>query len=449
MIFRLPAVIIAAMLIATSLTASAVTYRVGAGSVVITPEEPMWMAGYASRQTPSEGTLLDIYAKALVIEDTAGAKSVVVSLDLTGVSAECSKRVSELIEDKYSIPRANLMMTASHTHSGPVVRDNLIHMYGLSDEEANKVTAYTEALPGRIVQAIDAAMESIEPCALHWGIGNAGFAMNRREYTPTGVINRMNPIGPVDHDVPVLVARRADGTAKAILFGYACHNTTLSIMQWSGDYAGFAQANIEEAVPGATALFVTGAGADANPLPRRTVELAKKYGHELADAVLETLSGDLSPVSGEVRARFKEIPLELSPAPSREEVEAQLKDENVYIQRRAQHLLQTIDEKGAIPETYPYPVQVWQFGDSLQIVALGGELTVDYALLIKHEFDATKQFVIGYANDVCAYIPSLRVLLEGGYEGESSMIYYGFHGPWAPSIEKDIMAAVRELATKE
>ncbi|MCL4691563.1 MAG: hypothetical protein KJ060_03525, partial [Candidatus Hydrogenedentes bacterium] len=118
---------------------------------------------------------------------------------------------------------------------------------------------------------------------------------------------------------------------------------------------------------------------------------------------------------------------------------------NVYIQRRAKGLLRKFDAKGALDTTYPYPVQVWKLGDTLQFTVLGGEATVDYSLRLKYELGREKQFVIAYANDVCSYIPSLRVLREGGYEGESSMIYYGFYGPWAPPIEEDIVAAVHEL----
>lgn len=446
MIFRLVAI---ALVLGSGIAWSEGALRIGAAAIAITPKEPMWMAGYAARKGPADGKQQELYAKALAIQDESDAISIIVTTDLIGMPAGLAKDVSTRVENAHGIPRGRVMLTSSHTHSGPAISDNLIHMYGLDDEQVAKVVAYTATLTDHLERVINEAIADIEPGTLHWGNGHADFAVNRREYTPNGVINRANPIGPVDHDVPTLLAKRNDGSMKAVLFGYACHNTTLDLMQWCGDYAGFAQEDVENAMPGTIAMFATGCGADANPIPRRTLALAQQYGKQLADAVLSTVEGEMSEVKGPLSTRYKEIPLTLTPAPSREEVEKQLESDNVYIQRRAKHLLNVIEEQGSIPETYPYPVQVWKFSDTLQMSVLGGEVVVDYALLLKHEFGSEKQFVIGYANDVCSYIPSLRVLLEGGYEGAESQIYYGFHGPWATSIETDIMTAIRELAADE
>lgn len=422
--------------------------KVGAGRCVITPEQDMWMSGYASRTEPSSGKLHDLWAKALVIEDESGARGVIITTDLVGLPASIARPTAELIEKEFGIPRERVMLTASHTHSGPVLRDNLFGMYGLNEDQWKLVEDYTAKLPGLIVTAVRQGIEGLEPGTLHWGIGEAGFAKNRRKYTVNGVTNDFNPIGPVDHDVPVLSARAADGSLKAVLFGYACHCTVLGIQQWNGDYAGFAQVYLEKKFPGTTALFAAGCGGDQNPLPRREIELAEKYGMELANAVEAALNGTTHDVCGPIHAAYREIPLALSPPPTREEVENQLQSTDVYIQRRAQSLIQKYEEAGALDTTYPYPVQVWRLGDTLQFTVLGGEATVDYSLRLKYELGREKQFVIAYANDVCSYIPSLRVLREGGYEGESSMIYYGFHGPWAPAIEEDIVATVHELTEK-
>jgi hypothetical protein len=422
--------------------------KVGVGRAIITPEQDMWMAGYASRKAPSDGKLHDLWAKALAVQDATGARSVMITTDLIGVSAPLSKSVAELAQAEFGIPRERVMITASHTHSGPVARDNLISMYELDDEQTRLLNAYTAALPGLLMDAVRGAIADLESGTLHWGNGHADFARNRREYTENGVINRINPIGPVDHDVPILAVRRADGSLKGLLFGYACHNTCLSIHQFSGDYAGFAQLYVEAQQPGVTALFVSGCGGDQNPLPRRTVTLAETYGEMLGKAVLAAADSSMTELPDTLRAAYEEISLGLTEPPSREEVQQQLEDDNVYVRRRAESLLEQFERNGALATTYPYPVQVWQFGDALQITALGGEVVVDYSLRIKQEYGRERNFVIGYANDVCAYIPSLRVLREGGYEGGGAMLYYGFYGPWAPPIERDIMASVHRLSAK-
>jgi len=415
---------------------------VGVGSVVITPEEPIWLSGYAGRSAPSEGKVQDIFAKAIVFEDEAGVRSVVVTTDLIGLTRAISTQTAQLVSDELGIPRERLMLTASHTHCAPVVRGNLMSMYALDAEQMRRVNAYSDALPGKILAAVQAAVDDLEPGSAHWGHGEAGFAINRRQYTQGGVALGVNPIGPVDHDVPVVVAKRADGSVKGVLFGYACHNTTLDFPQISGDYAGYAQAHIERAMPGVVALFASGCGADANPHPRRSLDLAKSHGAELGSAVLQALDTELTTLDGPIRAVFDEVTLELSEPPTREELEAQLESDNVYIQRRAKDLLEAFEGGEGLKETYPYPIQIFQFGDDLQITALGGEVVVDYALIIKQQLSPHSTWVAGYANDVMCYIPSERVLEEGGYEGATSMRYYQKPSVWKSGLEQKILTEV-------
>ena len=423
--------------------------KAGVGRAVLTPAQPIWLAGYASRTAPSDGKVHDLFAKALAMEDETGARTVLVTTDLVGLPVSVVHKTAEMARARFGLPRERILFTFSHTHCGPVIHgDNLENMYGLDETQSRVVADYSQTLPDRLLQAIGGALNNLEPGRLEWGIGRAGFAVNRREYTLSGMINGLNHIGPVDHDVPVLKISRPDGSLKAVVHGYACHNTTLSFQKLCGDYAGFSQAYLEEKLPGATALFVCGCGADANPQPRGKLELAQKYGAELGEAVLAALGKPMTPVTGPIRAAFKEIPLAFSAPPSRADLEKQLTNGSVHVQRRAKRLLRILDEKGALPATYPYPIQVWQFADSLTMTALAGEVVVDYSLRLKYELGRERTWVIAYANDFVAYIPSLRVLREGGYEGGDSMVYFGHHGPWAPPIEQDILKAVFELTGK-
>ncbi len=108
-------------------------------------------------------------------------------------------------------------------------------------------------------------------------------------------------------------------------------------------------------------------------------------------------------------------------------------------------MLQKLDSaEGKIPETYPYPVEVWRLGDGPTWIFLGGEVVVDYALRLKRNLGGSRTWVSGYCNDVMAYIPSRRVLEEGGYEGGGAMVYYGQPAPWSEQVEEEIVAAVRD-----
>jgi hypothetical protein len=430
------------------LTAAEPTWQAGFAKVAITPDQPMWMSGYAARTAPAEGKETDLWAKAAVLRDARGNKLVLVTLDLVGIDRDLSQTVCKLIQDKHRVPREAIILSCSHTHCGPVLGATLRTMYFLDAEQSKRVREYTDRLPGRILEAVNAAASDLAPVALKSGVGKAGFAVNRRENKEKDVpdlraAGRLK--GPVDHDVPVLAAYSADGKLRGVVFGYACHATVLSYQKWCGDYPGYAMIELEKAHPGAVALFFAGCGADQNPLPRRTVELATDYGRQLAAAVGEVLRGSMTAIAPESAATYKEIDLPLAEVPTREALAKATLSANKYEAARAKMLLKTLDADGSIPAAYPYPVQAWRLGKGLTLLALGGEVVVDYSRRLKKELGAGT-WVMGYANDVMAYIPSARVLKEGGYEGATSMVYYGLPSVWGPRVEELIVAEARRQA---
>jgi len=419
-------------------------WKAGFAAVKITPPQPMWMSGYASRTGPAEGVEIDLWTKAAVLEPAGQPPLVLVSLDLVGIDRDTSLAIVKAIADKHKTPRANIALATSHTHCGPVVGSNLNSMYFYDAAEAKLVDEYTKALPGLVLKAVDAAMANRKAARLSQATGTSTFAVNRRENKEADVpmIREKGMLkGPVDHDVPVLAARDADGKLLGVVFGYACHATVMSYMKWSGDYPGFAMLDVEKAHPGAVAVFFAGCGADQNPLPRRQVELARKYGGMLAESVNAVLAKPMKPVAAEAMAQYREIALPLKEVPTREELIKQAAATDKYIAARAKILLKQLEGGKEIPATYPYPIQTWRLGADVSLVTLGGEVVVDYSLRLKKDLGGAV-WVMGYANDVMAYIPSARVLKEGGYEGASSMIYYGLPSVWGEKVEDLIVAEV-------
>lgn len=419
-------------------------WKAGTARVVITPETPMWMAGYAARTGPSQGALHDLWAKALAVEDPKGLRAVLVSLDLCGIGRDLSEPIRDTIRERYKLDRRQIVLACSHTHSGPVVGDNLIRMYRIDDEQRRLIREYSAFLSKAIVDAVGKALDALEPAELAWESGRCDFAVNRRnnkEADAPALRQQLALKGPFDHDVPVLRVTNARGELKGIVCGYACHCTVLSGQQFCGDYAGFAQVDIEKAHPGATALFVAGCGADQNPIPRRTVEQAVDYGRQLAQAVDRVLAGGMRKVEGPLGAAYREIDLPFATLPTREQVEADAKASDFFIASRARALLETFEKDGKLSPSYPYPIQAWTLGD-LSWIFLGGEVVVDYSLRVKASLGSSRTWVSAYCNDVMAYIPSLRVLKEGGYEGATSMIYYAQPTTWGDSVEEDIIAAI-------
>lgn len=421
------------------LGASGSSWQAGAASVDITPGQSLWMAGFALRKQPSQGTALPLRAKALALRAGQGRVAVLVTVDLLGLTARITDRVAAEVGRRHGVARADLLFNASHTHCGPIVDDQLAVAYDLSAQQWEALHSYTAELETHLVAVIGRAIEALRPARLSYGRGEAAFAANRRV--------TFSPDGPVDRAVPVLKVEGADGGLLAIAFGYACHNTTLQdgFVQYHGDYAGVAQAALERRHPGATALFVMGCGADANPKPRGTLELVEAHGAALADAV-DAVLGQTSPIAPGLRTAYGAVDLPFVGEAERARWHQQLDIDPVYLRRHAALMESIVRRDGRLPPSQRDPVQVWRFGSrDLTLVALGGEVVVDYDLRLQREHPADHVWAAGYSNDVFGYVPSQRVRREGGYEGADAMIYYGRPGPFTDDVEARIIGEVDRL----
>ncbi len=429
-------------------------WKAGVASVVITPEESMWMAGYAARNRPSEGTLHDLWAKALALEDSNGERAILVTKDLIGFrGAYMADRICNRLKEKYGLSRAQVILSSSHTHTGPELTSTpdgylLEEANGpYSPEQWDKIRQYSEKLEDQIVALVGKALDSLVPVQIYSGNGVARFAVNRRNNVEATLNSSTQLTGPVDHSVPVVKVAKTSGELLAVVFGYACHATVLSFYKWSGDYPGFAQIALEDAFPGTTAMFFAGAGADQNPLPRRTVGYARQYGKTLALAVEAIISEPMRELSPNLTTAYSKVDLKFANPPPTEDELLQILEEDSgypeYLKDRAKLLLAQLEKGMSLMTSYPYTVQFWKIGEQ-NIAVLSGEVVVDYSIKLKQIF-GEDLFVMAYANEGMGYIPSIRVLSEGGYEGSRSAI---FTTPWAPDIEINIILEVIKLAKK-
>jgi hypothetical protein len=321
-------------------------------------------------------------------------------------------------------------------------------MFALDDDQASRIENYAEQLADKLVELVGEAIQSLAPARLSWNTGKAAFAVNRRN-NPEGKVPQLRQdgalVGPVDHDVPVLAIHDLDGALRAVVAGYACHATVLSGYQISADWPGAAQSEVERRHPDAIALFWAGCGADQNPLPRRSVALMREYGRHLADAIDEALANPMAPIAASLQSAYEEIELPFAALPSRSELELTSTAERPQ-GPWAKYLLTIWDRDGKLPATYPYPIQAWRLGSEVTWLFLGGEVVVDYALRLKSELDGKRTWVASYTNDVMGYIPSRRVLAEGGYEGGLARYPYGLPAVWDADVERQIVDAVHRLA---
>ncbi|MPY86997.1 MAG: hypothetical protein GEU99_03655 [Luteitalea sp.] len=421
---------------------NAPSWKAGAAAIDITPDGPVWMAGYSKRDKPSEGVAQRIHAKALAIDDNTNGRMVIVTLDLIRVPRQLRDAVEQRVHEQYELAPESLLLNASHTHSGPAPESR-----GVDDPiHAKKADSYQRVLEDKIVQVIGEALSRSRPADLSFTRARAGFAMNRRLRVGHEIRNSPNPDGPVDHDVPVLRVTDSDGNLTAVLFGYACHNTVTGFYTINGDYAGYAQAYLEEEHPGAVALFLMGAGGDQNPYPRHaSLEQSAQHGRALANAVEAAMQVTIQrAVHGPLRSALGYAELEYAEI-SRADLERRAGSRDSGEARRAETLLKE-HQAGTLDASYPCPVQVVQFGADLTMVAIGGETTVEYSLRLKRELKSgpAAVWVAGYSNDGFGYLGSKRVIVEGGYEGYSANLRR-HPGPWASNTEERVIQQVYDL----
>lgn len=416
---------------------------VGLAKKSITPSSPIWLTGYASRTTPATGIVHDLWAKAIYLESSPKEKAIIISTDLLGLSREVHQGIVQQLEEKYGLSQKQIIINSSHTHSGPMIWPALSGIADYHLEEQKSVSNYTLGLIDKLVDLAGESIAKKEKMKLSMGHGQADFAINRRQLAASKLGQDLP--GPVDHDVPVIQVSDLKGQIKAVLVAYACHNTTVQGDNYlvNGDYAGFAQIEIEKKYPGALAMFILGCAGDQNPEPRGTIALAEKHGKKLAETVQNVLQKPLKPLGNSLRYDTQLVSLDFQKV-NISVYQKELVGDDIFKQRRAKLMLEAIN-KGWNIQQYQYPIQALRIGKEFTLVALAGEVVVDYSLRIKKEFAQHDIFVAGYSHEVMCYIPSKRVLQEGGYEAESSMIYYGWPGPFTDTVEEKIMGGVYQL----
>lgn len=416
-------------------------YKAGVAAVDITPAHPVRLNGFGGRRAESDGVYQRIHAQALALDDGVNGPAVLMVVDVLGITAEHYAELAKRLAKKAGLKPERLAVTATHTHTGPMVSGANTTLFGvpIPPEHQKNIDRYTPVFLDGLEAAALAALKDLKPAKLEWAVGTAKFAANRR----TGG-------GPVDHDLPVLFVTDERRKLRAVYLNYACHCVTLSHNKVGGDWAGFAAKAVEDQFPGAVALVGIGCGADQNPTSGVTgdkEDVAAGQGREIANEVRRLVGQPLTPVSGPLVAKVTTLDLPLADLPDRAGWEAKAKRDDA-IGHHARVTLTKLDRGEKLPTSIPYPVQTWAFGDGMAMAFLPGEVVVDYSLRLKKELDGRRLWTTAYANNAPCYIPSERVLKEGGYEGGGAMVYYDIPAPFKPGLEQPIVDAVKQQLGK-
>ena len=442
--FRLSLIICFALASKNSLCGS--TVSVGVAKVDVTPKGPVLLAGYGGRTTEHQGVDRPLWARALVIGDEK--RVAVLALDNCGVPQEVTNRLAKRLA-KHGISPDRLVVAATHTHNAPTLVGYaaVVWMGRTTPEQDRRVAEYTEFVIDKMEEAVLAALDRREPMQLEWAQGRATFGGNRRvirdgKWTGFGFQRH----APVDHSMPVLAARDSSGKVRAVWANYACHCTTVgSRNRVGGDWAGFANDWMEEEFAGAVSLMTIGCGADVGPQPSGSLQVAEEHGRSIAAEAKRLLTDGTIPLGGMPSVVSRRIQLPLTKPKPREHWQEQLKSGG-FDHQLAKAMLAKLDVQGSIPAEVSYPLSVWKFGNELAMVFLAGEVVVDYAVRLKRELDWSRLWINAWVNDMPGYIPSRRVLEEGGYEADFSQVYYEQPGRYDPDVEDKLVQAVRELA---
>jgi len=335
---------------AVHLFAAAPLIPAGAARVDVTPTRPVVLMGYAARASmgPASNSLQRLHARAIALGEGDQA-AVVVAIDQCILPGSVTAELRRRLADRAGLREAQVAFTVTHTHAAPCLSGAAPNILGrtFTTAEQEGIDAYTRFFVERVEQVVVEALKNRSPALVSWGQGRVGFARNRR-----------TPGGPVDHDLPVLRVAAPDGTLRAVLANYACHCTTLGGENNAshGDWAGVAALDLEASTPGAVALVSIGCGADANPEPRGSVQLAEQHGRALASEVRRLINLPLEPLASAPETTLESIALPFRRHFTREEWEKRAATPGI-VGHHARRWLELLDRGVSPGPTLPYPVQ--------------------------------------------------------------------------------------------
>jgi len=383
--------------------------KAGVAKVDITPPVGVYLSG-GLRKRVADRVGTPLYAKALVLSNDA-TQIGFLALDLLVIEKETIASAGDIIRKQTGMDIENIMVSASHTHSGPYTSTNIFDGEEGIDEE------WFSALPGKMAEVVLSAYNSMKEAKIGAGSGyEESICYNRRMKMKDGTAwnswlsppkdQIVGPSGPIDPEVGVLKVEKMDGSTLGAVINFSCHNNAGGIGGISADLAEYA-AKVIENVEGeeSVALFMPGACGNIGPKPD-----ARKTGKILGAEALKTLvktptvqDVQLAAIRREVELPLRKLKLQLAEIrkiwPSGEDV---FRKEMEFLKRVEEDHISTYVQTLAI--------------DNTAFVAVPGEMFVELGLDIKQKSPFEHTFVVELANDYVGYIPTRVAFEEGGYE---------------------------------
>jgi Neutral/alkaline non-lysosomal ceramidase, N-terminal len=396
-----------AAVLASSTSCWSVTLRAAVAKVDITPSPGEHLWGYSNRQSPATGTLDPLYARVLVLE--AGRQSLgLVDVDLGRPFGPASLQwLRQATRQDVSV----LILTATHTHSGPAIQD---------DYPAGK-PAWESAALEKIAKAVAEARKNVTEAQIGVGYGVAFIGHNRLRLNSDGSVSWFErnltelPTAPVDGTVSVLRIDKPDGQPLAILVNYACHPVIFGSdnLQYSADFPGAMARTVEQSFGGKPlGFFLQGAPGDINPY--FAVTPLEQDAIAMRDQAGQTLGREAAKIAEEIHTK---------PDPN---ADLQFAEDLISVglrwDRQKWHaaMIAVFGATGSDPfapklDNIQLPVTTVLINRSIAILCMPGEPFVEYQIAWRQRSPVRDALFIGYANGYHGYFPTIRNATLGGY----------------------------------
>jgi hypothetical protein len=403
--------------------------RAGFAVSDITPAPGLPMGGYAQRTSTAVGTADALSCRAAVFDDGA-TRIALVALDLIYVAGPWARPAREHIAARVRCAPMNILLAATHTHSGPAVFRS-----GLVDSEA--LRRYETNLTEIIGTTVDRAASAVEAGAVSFGEAEVkGVGANRREEG-----------GAIDSQVRAIVFRSSEGTMTGVLATYGCHPTVLSPanLHYSRDLFGVA-ADAAQAELGAAVVLFNGAAGDVSTrFTRRAQDPAEvgRLGTILGSSLVEAARGSVPVPEASLRARVESLPVTLRQFPSQEAAQEEVRRAAVEVQRLREAAVGTPQRRLVAARLEGAMAQLFLTGQGgaegflghrpteaiLQFLSIGGcevaAIPGEMFSLAGADVCARRPrptLLVGYANDYLGYFVSPEAVADGGYESLISLL---------------------------
>ncbi|WP_153012549.1 neutral/alkaline non-lysosomal ceramidase N-terminal domain-containing protein [Pyrococcus kukulkanii] len=401
----------------------------GINKIEITPNIPMPMAGYALRVGKSEGILDPLYARILTLNSNLEDPIVIISLDLIRVDNELYQEIVAKISDNIGINKDNIIVTATHTHSGPEISIHFWNSIELGPEDVKLIREYRESL----IKSILRAMENIEVKEVEGVLAGKvpihGIASNR-----------IHKEGPIDTECTFLASKNC-----FLVINYSCHPTVLPATnkKFSGDLAGMISSMLENSLNFNVALYLNGAAGNVSTRFTRRSQSYEEV-KRLATLFYSQFTKGLSittKLKEDIIIDWKTIKLKARRIKKEELDELEEKEKEIYGKLKRLKAEKRSSPKIRILESNYLGLRILKkrinklkrirkikikiaklvIGNKLLAVFIPGEPFVEYQLEIKRNSPYEYTMVIGYSNGYFGYFPYPGTQLDT-YEVYNSII---------------------------